>query len=229
MAGSTTPFDVPLSKREIQGFYGQAAPVYDEHSAQHEDIPKAMALDAIARRPGEDYLEVAVGTGASLLKQIELSGPDNVVGVDMTPEMLSTARGKLGEAGATSVPLMLADARHLPFADASFDCLFNSYMLDLIPTSDLGQVVGEYRRVLRPGGRIVLVGLTESEGHPEDETFIQGWKDRYRNDAMSCGGCRPLLVGSWVGAAGFEGMERIYSGEGASWPSEIVTARVPRD
>lgn len=227
MPDTTTLLDVPLSKREIQTFYGRAAPHYDEHSAQHEDIPKAMALDAIARQSGEDYLEVAVGTGAGLLKQIERSGAAGVVGIDMTPEMLNTARRKLAEAGATSVPLMLADARHLPFVDASFDCLFNSYMLDLIPTEDLEQVVGEYRRVLRPSGRIALVGLTESEGHPEDEAFIRGWKDRYQSDAMSCGGCRPLLIGSWLEAAGFEGIERLFSGAGRSWPSEIVTAQIP--
>jgi demethylmenaquinone methyltransferase/2-methoxy-6-polyprenyl-1,4-benzoquinol methylase len=78
--------------------------------------------------------------------------------------MISLARERLDGAGAAPVPVLLADARFLPFRERAFDCLFNSYMLDLIPTPDIGQIVNEFLRVLRPGGRVVLANLTEGEG-----------------------------------------------------------------
>ena len=130
MPDTQTLLDVPLTRREIQGFYAKAAPVYDEHSAKHKDLPKAKALDTIARTPGEAYLEVAVGTGAGILKQVTSSGSSGVFGVDLPPAMVDTARSRQARRRrhTSSVSLLLADARHLPWTDASFDCLLNSYM-----------------------------------------------------------------------------------------------------
>ena len=153
MAESDALLDDPLSKREIQAFYGAAAPVYDGATVEFEAKAKGVALDAMARKPGETYLEVAVGTGNSVVQQVQQTGPEGIVGIDLTPGMLSLTRERLAAAGAASLPLMLADARFLPFPDDSFDCLFNSYMLDLIPTSEIDQIVSEFSRVLKPTGR----------------------------------------------------------------------------
>ena len=99
--------------------------------------------------------------------------------------MVSLARERLDAAGGTPVPLLLADARFLPFRERSFDCLFNSYMLDLIPTLDIGQIVNEFLRTLRPGGRIVLANLTEGEG--DDDAFSEDWKARYLKEPVRLG------------------------------------------
>ncbi len=217
--------DVPLSRRDIQAFYGNAAPAYDGATAQYEARAKALALDAMARKPGETYLEVAVGTGMSIVEQTRRTGPEGIVGIDLTPGMISLTRERLDAAGADSVPLLLADARLLPFREGAFDCLFNSYMLDLIPTPDIGQIVNEFRRVLKPGGRIVLANLTEGEG--DDVAFSESWKARYLEDPVRLGGCRPVLAGAFLRAAGFTEVQRTYCGGSESWPTEVVTARAP--
>jgi len=217
--------DVPLSKRDIQAFYGSAAPAYDGATAQFEARAKALALDAMARKPGETYLEVAVGTGMSIVEQTRRTGPAGIVGIDLTPGMISLTRERLDAAGGDSVPLLLADARYLPFREAAFDCVFNSYMLDLIPAPDIALIVDEFRRVLKPSGRIVLANLTEGEG--DDVAFSENWKARYLEDPVRLGGCRPVLAAAFLRAAGFSEVQRTYCGGSESWPTEVVTARAP--
>ncbi len=225
MAGTDRLLDVPLSKRDIQAFYGNAAPAYDGATAQYEARAKALALDAMSRLPGEAYLEVAVGTGISIVEQTRRTGPPGIVGVDLTPGMVSLTRERLNGIGANSVPLLLADARFLPFREEVFDCLFNSYMLDLIPAPDIRLILNEFRRVLKPGGRIVLANLTEGEG--DDAAFSENWKARYLEDPVRLGGCRPVLAASFLRAAGFTSVERTYCGGSETWPTEVVTARTP--
>ncbi len=217
--------EVPLGKRDIQAFYGAAAPAYDGATVEFEARAKALALDAMNRRPGETYLEVAVGTGISIVEQVKRTGAAGVVGIDLTPGMLSMARERLDALGAASVPLLLADARFLPFREGVFECLFNSYMLDLIPAADIGQIVAEFGRVLVPGGHVVLANLTEGEG--DDVAFSENWKARYLENPVQLGGCRPVLAGAFLRAAGFGEVERTYCGGSGNWPTEVVTARAP--
>ena len=98
-------------------------------------------------------------------------------------------------------------------------------MLDLIPAPDIGQIVNEFLRVLRPGGRIVLANLTEGEG--DDVAFSDDWKARYLKDPVRLGGCRPVLATAFLKAAGFTDVQRTYCGGSESWPTEVVTARAP--
>jgi demethylmenaquinone methyltransferase/2-methoxy-6-polyprenyl-1,4-benzoquinol methylase len=219
-----TPLDVPLTREQIQQFYSMVAPAYDGQTARFEAEPKALAVGKLARKPGERLLEVAVGTGGGMLEVMRASGAEGVVGIDVAPGMLAFTRKRLAEAGIGPVPLLLADARHLPFKAATFDCLFNSYMLDLIPNADTSKVLAEFRRVLKPGGRIVLANLTEGEG--EDAAFSEGWKERFQANPLQVGGCRPVLTRPFLESEGFVDIVREYRG-GQSWPTEVVTAKAP--
>jgi demethylmenaquinone methyltransferase/2-methoxy-6-polyprenyl-1,4-benzoquinol methylase len=217
--------DVPLSRNEIRGFYGAASRQYDDMTARYEAKPKAAALQRMARHPGERYLEVAVGTGVSIVEQVSQTGAEGVVGIDLTRPMVALTRERLAAAGAAQVPLLLADARHLPFSNATFDCLFNSYMLDLIPTAEIPVILAEFRRVLKRGGRLVLANLTEGQG--KDAGFSVAWKERFLADPIRLGGCRPVMASDMVKAAGFVRVQRSYIG-GESWPTEIVSAQAGR-
>ncbi len=221
----TAMLDVPASRREVRAFYSAAATAYDEMTMEHEAKPKARALELLDRKPGERYLEVAVGTGLSFAAVVDQSGLDAAFGVDMTIDMIEVARGRLAEQGVAAAPFSLADARSLPFPDESFDCLFNSYMLDLIPTPEIPRVLAEFFRVLCPGGRLVLVNLTEGEG--DDVKFSTRWKENFLKDPVSLGACRPVVVGPLMASSGFTDAERTYTGHGESWPSEIIVARRP--
>lgn len=96
-------------------------------------------------------LEVAVETGLNL----PFYAPDRrVVGIDLSPEMLEIARGRAHKIGC-DITLQLGDAHALAFDDDSYDTVVCTYSLCNIP--DVDQALTEMHRVLRPGGRLVLV------------------------------------------------------------------------
>lgn len=113
-----------------------------------------------AQRSHGDVLEVAIGTGLNLaFYDAELK----VTGIDLSPAMLDIARRRAADLGRR-VDLREGDAHHLPFGDASFDTVVCTFSLCNIP--DPHQAVGEMRRVLRPGGRLVLVDHVRSTSTP---------------------------------------------------------------
>jgi ubiquinone/menaquinone biosynthesis C-methylase UbiE len=113
-----------------------------------------------AHRAQGDVLEVAVGTGLNLPHY----DPElKITGIDLSPAMLDVARQRSAELGR-DVELREGDAHHLPFDDASFDTVVCTLSLCNIPDPD--QAVGEMRRVLRPGGRLVLVDHVRSTSKP---------------------------------------------------------------
>jgi ubiquinone/menaquinone biosynthesis C-methylase UbiE len=98
-----------------------------------------------------DVLEVAVGTGLNLP---EYPLDARVTGIDLSPEMLELARRRISLSGR-EIDLRTGDAQDLPFDDESFDVVVCTYSLCNIP--DPAVAVAEMHRVLRPGGRLVLV------------------------------------------------------------------------
>lgn len=103
-------------------------------------------------RPGE-VLEVGVGTGLALPRY---DPRQEVVGVDYSTEMLEKARARVRRDGLRHVKaLRRMDARRLDFADASFDTVAAMHVLSVVPEPE--RVMAEIARVLRPGGRAVIV------------------------------------------------------------------------
>ncbi|MGH7314081.1 MAG: class I SAM-dependent methyltransferase [Candidatus Rokuibacteriota bacterium] len=101
-------------------------------------------------RPGARLLDVAVGTGAVAGAAESLVGPrGRVVGLDPSPGMLAEARRKL------RIPLVQGIAEQLPFRQGEFDFLSMGYALRHV--SDLKHTFGEYVRVLRPGGTLLIL------------------------------------------------------------------------
>ena len=100
--------------------------------------------------PGQ-VLEVAIGTGRNLPHY--LAGV-TVTGIELSPAMLAIARQRASDLGR-DVDLREGDAEHLPFSDASFDTVVCALSLCTIP--DPAEALGEMRRVLRPGGRLLLL------------------------------------------------------------------------
>ena len=107
----------------------------------------------------------------------------------------------------------------------TFDVLFNSYMLDLIPLADLPVVLQEFKRVLKSGGRLALVNMSKP-----DAATKTWWERLYRRTPRSwvpylLGGCRPVLIAEIAREVGFEEIHREFVPH--ILPSEIVTARKP--
>jgi demethylmenaquinone methyltransferase/2-methoxy-6-polyprenyl-1,4-benzoquinol methylase len=119
-------------------------------------------LAAAAARPrGATVLDLGTGTG-DLALELRRQGAVRVVGADFTPEMLAAARRKASVEGG--ITWVLADAPRLPFADETFDCLTNAFLLRNL--ADLPAGLAEMARVLRPGGRLVCLDMTQPPSGP---------------------------------------------------------------
>jgi ubiquinone/menaquinone biosynthesis C-methylase UbiE len=110
--------------------------------------PQAIA----SLKPGETALDLGSGGGIDCFlaaKQVGDSG--HVIGVDMTPEMVSRARDNAEKSGVTNVEFRLGEIEHLPVADESVDVILSNCVVNLSP--DKGAVYREAFRVLKPKGR----------------------------------------------------------------------------
>jgi demethylmenaquinone methyltransferase / 2-methoxy-6-polyprenyl-1,4-benzoquinol methylase len=116
---------------------------------------KRQAMELCALRPGERVLDVATGTGdLAFLEQAAVGPQGQVVGVDSCAPMLQVARRR--QRGA--VEFQEGDAMDLRFPDASFDVVTIGFGLRNV--ADRGQALREFRRVLRPGGRLMVLDFS---------------------------------------------------------------------
>lgn len=204
------------SRGAIVRAYDLFSYLYGHTAARFERAAVNRALVKAAVQPGERVLEVAVGTGVvheRLGKRLGASGL--LVGIDLSVGMLRAARRRLPGAW-----LARANALALPFASDGFDLVWAGYLLDLIPTAEMPALLAEFRRVLAPGGRLVLVNLSKN-GPSRWEWFYQRTPSFLVPWVFA--GCRPVEAEAFVRAAGFVEAEREFVDEGL--PSEIITAR----
>jgi demethylmenaquinone methyltransferase/2-methoxy-6-polyprenyl-1,4-benzoquinol methylase len=120
---------------------------------------KHFAISVARPRPGERVLDVASGSGdlaAALARRVGVQG--EVWATDVNRKMLERGRDRLLDAGALS-PAVQCDAERLPFADAYFDCVTVGFGLRNMTHKD--RALAEMARVLKPGGRLVVLEFSK--------------------------------------------------------------------
>ena len=198
--------------------YTRLAPVYELWARLTETRPRERVLELAAPRDGEDVLEVAVGTGSSSSNwpagtaQEERSG-SNFRKVCSSRRSDSPMPDSMAGANCCGP----APSRFLSRTE-SFDLLVNSYMLDLLPRADIPVALGEFSRLLRPGGRLVLSNMTmgETRGH-------RIWDALYARGLNLTANCRGVLAAPVLDDLGFSRIRREYMAQ-FGFPTEIVSA-----
>jgi arsenite methyltransferase len=138
------PFDRHVA-RQLEAVYATPAVVRQ----------RRVSLEALAPRRGERVLDIGCGPGfllADISRAVGRTG--RAVGVDLDADMLSLARRRCAGVGGTAVPVR-GDASALPFADAVFDAAVSTQVYEYV--GDVARAIAELHRVLRPGGRVLIV------------------------------------------------------------------------
>jgi ubiquinone/menaquinone biosynthesis C-methylase UbiE len=209
-----------LKKKDVVDVYTQTAPIYDLWGSLTETKARHRSLALAQIRDGMSILEVAIGTGLTFQESLMANPHGQNVGVDLTPAMLEKARGRIATLGIKNFEISVGDAYELKFPDQKFDLLMNNYMFDLLPERDFVTVLQEFKRVLKPGGRLVLVNMTQGE-----HFYEQFWETVYRINPRWLGGCRGVLLSRAVREAGFTDLTRETVSQ-FGFPSEIIAAKV---
>jgi demethylmenaquinone methyltransferase/2-methoxy-6-polyprenyl-1,4-benzoquinol methylase len=164
---------------EVRGMFDRISGVYDlMNSAMTAGLHhqwRQRAVDRAQIGPGADALDICCGTGDLALELRRRIGPDGrVVGSDFSEPMLELARAKSGDQGLP-VEFGWADALDLPYGDDGFDAVTIGFGARNL--ADLDKGLGEMARVLRPGGRVVILEITRPTREPLS-SFYSLWFDR---------------------------------------------------
>jgi demethylmenaquinone methyltransferase/2-methoxy-6-polyprenyl-1,4-benzoquinol methylase len=217
--------DAPLNPKKIQSIYDFLSYFY-EYLTRYESISKDRGLDVADIQRGDVVFEAGFGTGQIVIASaVEVGKYGHVFGIDVSSKMLKKTRKRVKKHKLTKrVDLQLGDVRHLPYTSGIFDVIFTSYLLDLIDTSAISHVLQEFKRVLKPGGRLIVVNMSKNQ----KSTTMNLYEWFYKRVPSLFGGCRPVIIEPFLEALRFQHVkkERILAGHVI--PSEIVWGDKPK-
>jgi phosphatidylethanolamine/phosphatidyl-N-methylethanolamine N-methyltransferase len=150
--------DVVFEKRQVQRAYELYAPVYDYLFDWIFSPGRVAAVKQLELQPRDRVLEVGIGTGLNL----PLYPPAvSLTGIDLSQDMLDKAVERVQTLTMPNVILKVMDATSMAFADNEFEKALATYTISAVP--DPVAVLREMRRVVRPGGTIVLLNHFRSD------------------------------------------------------------------
>lgn len=210
------PIGPPVSTIRTVQKYDFISPFYDIFGITMESKARVRSLELSGITNGERVLEVAVGTGINFREILRRNPAGWSDGIDISEKMLHRAKKRATKTGIINYTLQRADCRALPYEDNTFDLLINQYMFDIMPAGDYGRIMTEFKRVLKPNGRLVLVNTTLPE-----RTLDRTLEWIFSVYPKSFSQCRGILVRPYLEKFRFRVVRREYV-VNLSFPSEVI-------
>ncbi len=201
--------------------YKRRAPAYDVTSRKFLSLSQRVAIESLNPRRGEKILDAGCGTGEVTAGILQKTGDDGeVVGLDLSQDMLDIAMGRL--LSYKKAVLVRGSLESIPYPDDHFSGVVSVNVIHYL--CDLEQALKEFYRILKPGGRLVLVGFCT------DYVWFALVERMWR-----------VLIPSHVRAYSLEGLSHALEGAGFGsvtgrrlkmgwfWRSMVIEARIPQD
>jgi SAM-dependent methyltransferase len=167
-------------------------------------------------KPGETVVDLGSGGGFDcFLAARKVGNTGKVIGVDMTPDMVSKARMNAEKMGTDTVEFRLGEIEHLPMADNSADIIMSNCVINLSP--DKQKVYGDAFRVLKPGGRLAISDVVATAPLPDEIQQDLALLSACVGGAATIGDTQKMLE-----RAGFQDIEIIPKAESRKLISEWV-------
>jgi ubiquinone/menaquinone biosynthesis C-methylase UbiE len=222
--------DSQNKKDALQGVFTRSAANYER--VRYFPIFGKWLVEMAQIPEGAKVLDVACGRGAVLFPAAERVGPGgHVIGIDLAEGMAHETEAEIRRRGLTQTEARQMDAEHLTFPDSSFDFVLSGFSLQFFP--HLAQALSEFRRVLKPSGRIAVT----TWGGDDDERWnwyadlreVYGAVVKLGSQSLDT----PEEIQRWFSQAGFENiqistkeLDMVYRDEEEWWNVEwSISAR----
>ena len=196
--GDSTEAKLSSTAAEALGYSASDVASVPEGSEMGLGCGNPTAIASI--KPGETVLDLGSGGGFDCFLAAKQTGSaGRIIGIDMTPDMLSKARANAARGAYDNVEFRLGEIENLPVADNTADLIISNCVINLSPNK--GRVYKEAFRVLKPGGRIAVSDIVALAPLPEDLN-----EDFMTHTGCVAGAASVIELESMLSSAGFTGI-----------------------
>ena len=210
-----TTLNRTFSIKNTQNNFSKVVRFYDLWGKITESKAIYKAVSALGMIENLKILDVGVGTGQLFEKIIKENKTGLNFGIDLSPGMLAKAKEKFKSLPIKHL-LCLGNAFYLPYKNESFDYIFSSYVLDLLPENSFVKVLDEFIRVLKTNGSGILITMSMGK-----KWYNKIWYFAAKYFPSLLTNCRPIALSSYLTSAGFNVIEQETISQN-TFPSEII-------
>ena len=183
-----------------ESYYSNLSKFYDWLASSEKRFIR-LGLALLDPQPGERILEIGFGTGYAQQNIAQSVKNGLSAGLDISIGMGRVAQRRLSRAGLLDqVDLVRSDTLPIPFQEGVFDGVYTSFTLELFDSPLIPEVLDEIHRVLKPGGRLVVVSLSKDRQLGLIGRIYESFHDRFPKWAD----CRPIPARHLIEEGGFE-------------------------
>lgn len=148
------------SQKDVKKAYSVYSSIYSIFEGPFLKKARNRSLELLEIKKSDKILEIGFGTGITLKEFVKIvDGKGKVYGIDLTPEMVEKARKRIGG----KADLREGSATKLPYKDNMFEIVYLSNILEILSDKDIYKVLSEIKRVLKPNGKVCIVGTSNKK------------------------------------------------------------------